>query len=135
MARYAEGTTVSAERSQDEVRALLRKHGADRFAYAEDQDRAHIQFGLRGQQYRFTVERPTSKDTPRGAHHTWVDREWRRRWRARLLWLKATLEFASDEGPEGLRSALLAYLLVKDGRTVGDLVESGGLPLLGSGAN
>jgi hypothetical protein len=131
--RYAEGTSVSAERSQDEIRSLLRKHGADRFAFAEAPEGAHIQFSLRGQQYRFTVDRPTTADAPRGTQSTWRDREWRRRWRARLLWLKATLEFAADEDSDQLRTALLAYLLLKDGRTVGQLVESGGLPLLNAG--
>ena len=137
--RYAERTSVPADRSQGEIRSLLKKHGADRFAFAEGHDGAHIQFGLRGQQYRFTVDRPSTAEVKKhyatGSNQARLDAEWRRRWRARLLWLKASLEFAGDEGAEEIRRVLLANLLLRDGRTVAELIEADGLPLLGSGTN
>lgn len=47
-----------------------------------------------------------------------AEAEWRRRWRARLLWLKATLEFAAGEGPEEVAAALMAHLVLPSGDTM-----------------
>ncbi|MFN8520744.1 MAG: hypothetical protein U0667_15415 [Chloroflexota bacterium] len=68
----------------------------------------YIQFELGRRQYRFGVERPTEDDVVvripthhklyAGTMANAIDAEWRRRWRARVLWLKATLEFAVDDG-------------------------------------
>jgi hypothetical protein len=126
--RYAEGTSVRVEQSQTEIRALLSKHGVKHFAYAEEPTRAAIQFSLHGLPYRFEVVKPTISDI-RSRFRTnagWDDRiekEWRRRWRARLLWLRATLEFAADEGPDAVSQALLAYLVLPGGTTMGQWAD------------
>ena len=126
--RYAEGTSVSVERSQDEIRRLLAKHGVRHFAFAEMPERAAIQFSLHGLPYRFDVDRPTQQDL-QGRYRDnrdWpgrIEKEWRRRWRARLLWLKATLEFAADEGPDAVAQSLLAYLVLPGGSTMGAWAE------------
>ena len=62
-----------------------------------------------------------------------IDAEWRRRWRARLLWIKATLEFAEDDEDEGLATAMAGYLVLQGGVTVGQAITEGTLPMLGSG--
>lgn len=143
--RYAEGTTVPADKTQAEIRALLASHDCDGFGFYEDRGGGHIQFALRGRQYRFGVDRPQPADVvmPRtNPHHRSqeellakaIDAEWRRRWRARLLWIKATLEFADgDEDEEGLATAMAGYLVLQGGVTVGDAITRGSLPLLGAG--
>jgi hypothetical protein len=142
MARYAEGTRVDVEVSQAEIRSLLRRHGCEHFATADEPTRAAIQFILGGLPYRFTVERPdpavlraeyVEEAVGRGTQYkstienraSYIDwnvkagGEWRRRWRARLLWLKATLEFATGEGADEVAQALLAHLVLPTGETMG----------------
>jgi hypothetical protein len=141
MARYAEGTTVDVEVSQAEIRQLLRRHGCEHFATADEPGRAAIQFILGGLPYRFTVERPDpavlradyiaeqtekgrqypSTIASRASYMDWNAKaagEWKRRWRARLLWLKATLEFATGEGTDEVARALLAHLVLPGGETM-----------------
>ncbi len=141
MARYAEGTTVAVEVSQAEIRTLLARHGCQHFATAEEPGRSAIQFILDGLPYRFTVERPDpaqlrdayiadqvangrqyrSTIESRASYMDWNAKaagEWKRRWRARLLWLKATLEFASGEGPDEVAAALMAHLVLPTGQTM-----------------
>jgi hypothetical protein len=137
MARYAEGTTVPVEQSQAEIRGLLARHGVTAYGTAEGTGkdgtyRSAIQFVLNGLPYRFDVEKPDpelyraeyERTRQRGqpyAHsidfNARATREWKRRWRARLLWLKATLEFASGEGDAEVERALLSYLVLPDSRT------------------
>ncbi len=137
MRRYAEGTTVAADRTQAEMRSLLRAHRADGFALASDRTGDGIQFVLRGRRYQFKVARPSAVEArrlfPPGSRlvgEEMVEREWMRMWRARLMWLKATLEFASSEGDGALMRALAAYLVLADGTTVGEAIEADELPLL-----
>jgi hypothetical protein len=91
---------------------------------------AAVQFVHGGLTYRFEVRKPTVdelRDEYRREGGTgwgnvdWrgrVEREWKRRWRARVLWLKATLEFAAGEGAEEMERALLPYLVLPGGRTL-----------------
>lgn len=128
--RYAEGTNVAAENSQAEIRGLLAKHGVMHQAWAESPERAALQFVLFGLPYRFEVERPTEEEmraryraeggySPNNvAWEARVEGEWKRRWRARLLWLKATLEFAVGEGKEEVERMLLPYLSLPGGKTM-----------------
>jgi hypothetical protein len=131
MARYAEGTTVPVEQSQAEIRTLLARHGCKHFATAEEPQRSAVQFVLGGLPYRFTVERPAAAEIEadyqarrRPGMRYEIDyagkaeAEWRRRWRARLLWLKATLEYATGESPEEVARALLAHLVLPSGETM-----------------
>lgn len=151
MARYAEGTSVPAERSIQEIRTLLMRAGATHYAFGEEPERALIQFAFGGRHYRFEVRRPTAEQiakrfNQRPVGNDWrprIEAEWRRRWRARLLWIKAQIEFAEAE-PGALAEAMLANLVLPDGRTMGGwagpqieaMYESGGMPaLLGDGRN
>lgn len=143
MRRYAEGTTVSVDQSQAEIRTLLRAHGAEHFALAESPARQAVEFVLVGIRYRFVVEMPSRDDFTAGRRSpgvSWevtLDRlvagEWRRRWRARLLWLKATLEFAEGETDDELVNVLGAFAVLDNGQTVGQALSSGNVPLLGAG--
>jgi hypothetical protein len=120
---YAERTTVTAERSLGEMRELLSKHGCTHFAYGSSPEGDVIQFRLNERHYRMDVVRPTwdevrkkFADPRRADQKAAVAGEWRRRWRARVLWLKATLEFA--ENSQDIARMLMAYSLLPDGRTL-----------------
>lgn len=143
--KYAEGTTVVVEKTQDEVRSLLKKHGATHFVLADAGEGASIQFEWAGTWFRFGVDVP-AEPPKKLAIQTWdrrygparqnaIDGEYRRRWRARLIWLKAVLEFGASEGGAALQDALMAYQVTRDGRTVAELVQGGGVPLLGAGGD
>lgn len=138
---YAKGTTVPVNRSIDEIRSILLKAGATHYAYGEDPQQAAIQFALDGRHYRFTVVRPVLHAASGWSSEQRIDAEWRRRWRARVLWVKAQIEFAESE-PAAFHQAMLAHLVLPDGRTLGGwaepqikgMYETGGMPpLLGDG--
>ena len=147
--RYAEGTSVPADRSQTEIRTLMMRAGATHYAFGEEPERAMVQFALHGRHYRFEVRRPTaeqiaSRFAQRPVGNDWrprIEAEWRRRWRARVLWAKAMLEL-NDLEPGSFEQAMLAHLVLPDGQTLGGwatpqiaaVYERGGMPpLLGEG--
>ena len=143
--RYAEGTTVAVETTQAEMRALLKKHGATHFMLGDVPGRQAVEFVLHGHRYRFAVDMPTAEWADgETALSSWskryadvisrkIESEWKRRWRARLLWLKATLEFSAGEGSDSLPYVLGAFAVLPDGRTLGQALSAGSIPLLGSG--
>jgi hypothetical protein len=149
MARYAEGTSVPVNRSIDQIRTLLLGAGASHYAYGEGPDNAGVQFALHGLHYKFMVRRPTWEDLSARYERAYrvneaqaIEAEWRRRWRARHLWVKAQIEFAEVE-PDAFAQAMLSFLVLPDGRTLGDWAEpqvksmyAGGAmpPLLASGS-
>lgn len=146
--RYAEGTTVGVDLTLQQIRKLLLSHGATHYAFAEGPDFGAVQFALDGLHYRFTIKRPTWAElydrysVPSRVDQTRaVDDEWRRRWRARLLWLKAMVEFAEVE-PKAFAEAMLSATVLPDGTTMGawavpqieSMYRDGAMPpLLGSG--
>ena len=148
MRRYAEGTTVTVQSSRGEITGILAKHGCERFATGTEPGGDTLQFMLGGKSFRFFIERPTAQSlyerwkadgdkTARQLQYlpndAQVDAEWRRRWRAHVLLIKAKLEFI-EGGDTTLEQEFLPYVVMKDGRTVGELINAGGLPLLSSGS-
>lgn len=143
MKRFAEGTSVPVARSREEISRLLAKHGVERQGWMTGPEGDQLGFELHGRPYRFSILRPTrewarANAGPRTYLDDAIDREWRRRWRANVLLLKAKLEFA--EGDDGaIERELLPYLLTATGRTLGQLADEGAVaqaidaPLLGDG--
>lgn len=109
--RYAEDTSVPVSRSQEEVKGLLRKAGAERLAVYEDEQRAAVAFGFRGRMYRLDVPRP-------GKGKSQAQEE-RRSWRLVLLVVKAKLE-AVREGVTTIEREFLADTILYDGSKMGD---------------
>jgi hypothetical protein len=142
--RYAEGTAVTVQSSRGEITGILAKHGCDRMAWGAAPEGDTLQFELGGKLFRFAIQKPTADDIKRQYDEdgrdwtriydmdTKVAAEWRRRWRAHVLLIKAKLEFI-DGGDTTLEREFLPYAVLKDGRTVSDLIAGGGLPLLMSG--
>lgn len=137
--RYAEGTSVTAEKSRGEIMALLSENGVTRQAQATEPEGDTIQFELDGRRYRFYIPRPTMDEVRRMYpnaydHKAKLDGEWRRRWRANLMLLKMKLEFADGE-TSTVERELMPYLLTAGGKTLGELMETeaGERLLLGAG--
>lgn len=144
MGGYAQGTSVSAERSQDEIRSFLRKRGADQFLMGEDDNGITFMFRMEARIFRFIIKVPDETEflfTDAGrkrkpeAVRKEVEGEWRRRWRVLGLVLKAKMELV-DTGVVELEEEFLAHLLTDDGHTVYEhvrmAVDGKGSKLLGT---
>jgi len=130
MARYAEGASVPAERSQQEITAMLRRRGATTVVTGISDDTAMVAFAMCGRQIRFLLPMPDPaypefhttgtgrRRDPASARVAW-EAETRRRWRALVLVVKAKLE-VSDSGITSFESEWLAYTVLPDGRTVAE---------------
>lgn len=130
MTKYAEGTTVSPEKSRVEIEGLVRKYGASKFASGWDDARATILFEAHGKRVRFVLAMPDAKERSlthraRGYVRSTVeqknayDAEVRRRWRALALVIKAKLEVV-ESGIATFEEEFLAHIVLPDGRTVGE---------------
>ncbi len=103
--RYAEGTRVTVESSRGEITGILTKHGVKRMGWMADEHGDQLMFELAGGSYRLNIRKPTLDEVREryiAEGGRWnlvydedakVAAEWRRRWRANVLLLKAKLEF------------------------------------------
>jgi hypothetical protein len=134
MSRYAEGTKVSVESSRGELSGILAKHGVVRQGWFSEPEADTLQFELKGGSYRLTIIRPTLAEVrqmyPNAYdHNAKLDQEWRRRWRAHVLLLKAKLEFADGEASSVARE-LLPYRMLASGITLEQAIADNKIPLL-----
>src|SRR5688500_16896900 len=63
MPRYAEKTEVSCEKSQAEIRAIIGRYGATRYATLDEPGRAAIMFEVQNRRIRFTLPLPDVADS------------------------------------------------------------------------
>ncbi|WP_062017425.1 hypothetical protein [Aureimonas sp. AU4] len=127
---YAENTSVSVEKTEAEIKATLRRYGADRFMTGEDRAGAVISFEMKDRRVTFRLPlpdraeqrfkfdgrrnvRPVAKQT-----EAW-EQACRSRWRALFLCIKAKLE-SVESGIETFEDAFLAQIVLPDGGTVAD---------------
>jgi len=135
MSKYAEGTSVDTGRSRIELEKLLRRFGADQFAYAWDESggREMLGFRIANRQVRIDLPMPDIDDpefrlTPTGqvrstsAARDRYDQEVRRRWRSLVLIVKAKLTAVAD-GISTIEREFLADLVIADGRTLSQWLE------------
>lgn len=134
MGRYAEGTSVSPERSQAEISEQLRRYGATSYVSGYEDNRAMIAFKAHSRTIRFVLDLPLPGDpefakTPTGqvrkpdARRAAYEGEIRRRWRALALAIKAKLEAVST-GIASFEDEFLAYTVLPDNTTVGERVQA-----------
>jgi hypothetical protein len=144
--RYAGDTTVSAQKTRNEIERTLNRFGATRFTYGSLERGAAIGFHFKDKRIKLTLPLPDRSDwqfwyTP--ARHSQRSqeqayREWeqacRQRWRALLLAIKARLECV-ETGIETFEMAFMPYLVLPDDKTVAEHVlpalENNQLPALG----
>lgn len=133
MTKYAAKTTVSVQRSRDEIEAILTRYGADQFMYGWFEGGATIAFRAHGRMVRFHLPLPDAEDpeikfTPRRQRRTGkaleaaIQQAERQRWRALALVVKAKLE-AVESGIVSFESEFLPFTVLPDNRTVGEWLE------------
>ncbi len=149
MARYAENTSVSSDKSRAEIERTLERYGADAFLYGWEGARAIIRFRMHDRQIAFALDMPDRNDdefwqTPSGrkrrdeaaAYQAW-EQACRQRWRALALVVKAKLE-AVESGISSFQEEFLAWTVLPNGETAGAFMlpqvaiayESGKMPPL-----
>lgn len=117
---YAQGTSVPAERSEQEIRRLLTRYGATDFALRTSQKDAAIAFRAKGRNVLFTLPLPAPVD---GYGQSKREAEVRRLWRSLALSIKAKLEVV-ESGITEFETEFLGHIVVPgSGQTVGDLVR------------
>jgi hypothetical protein len=106
--KYAEGTTVAVEKSQNQIRRFLTDRGATNFgmAFMEGQG-AQIVCSLNGRQLRFSVR--SAED----------DKEERRLWRVLFMRIKLRWE-EFTEGEVKFDEAFISFIVLPDNKTMAD---------------
>lgn len=132
MPKFAENTSVSADRSRAEIEQTLKRYGADGFGYMWEKDRAVIMFRIEDKHVRFILPIPKVEEfryTPnqhqyrsdnqmRNAHEQAV----KQRWRALNLVIKAKLE-AVESKIVTLEDEFLAHIVLPDNQTVSQWIR------------
>ncbi len=146
MSNYANNTSVSPEKSQEEIKRTLRKYGADRFGVMEERTKAHVMFEYSRLSIQLTIELPersefeiteTGRTRTAAAIETAHNQAIKQRWRALLLAIKAKLE-AIECGISTIEQEFLAFMIMPDNRPLGDhlipkmhqIAQNGKLPKL-----
>ncbi|MBN1126939.1 MAG: hypothetical protein JXA82_18195 [Sedimentisphaerales bacterium] len=154
MSRYAKNTSVSVDRSEQEIRRELTRFGASRFATMHDIDNgnAAIGFEFHGRRIQMTVTMPnrddeefTLTDTGRERNENAAFKAYetacRQRWRSLALVIKAKL-VAVDDGVATFEDEFLPYTVLPNGQTISQIIQprmervlsTGKLPPLLTGA-
>jgi hypothetical protein len=125
MPKYAAQTSVSPERSRNEIERILTRYGAKQFAYGWGSGSAMIGFQYQNRLIRFVLSLPDANElrTPKGrrphnikAAHEQVTRQ---QWRALALAIKAKLELV-ESGITTFEQEFLAHVVLPNGQTVGE---------------
>ena len=115
---YAQRTQVTVDRSRAEVENLLKRFGAEGFAYAWEGGQETIGFVYAGKRVRLSI--PLPKRESYRSEEAWA-KERRRRFRVLVLAVKSLL-VAVEDGLVGFEEAFLSWFVTPSGQTVGDLV-------------
>lgn len=133
---FAKGTKVAIGDTEAQIKALLRKHGAESIAIGESPGTATVAFHLEGRALIFRLPLPSRADPvfatamygARGRQprpQPGIDAAWmqacRERWRGLLLCIKGKLESVEAE-IETFDESFLANIVMPDGKTVGEHV-------------
>lgn len=123
---YAKDTSVSCEKSKNEIERTLVKYGATRFGYNTEESGAMVAFVYNNKAIRFLVpmqHRDDPQFTRRRRSEDAVFRAWeaaqRQKWRALNLVIKAKLE-AVRSGICTFEEEFLAHIVLPNGKTVGE---------------
>lgn len=130
MKRYAENTSVSSDRSRQEIEKTLNRYGATGFIYGWQGSNCVVAFEMNDRRIKFIL--PLPDKTAREFTHTpsrgtlrypadqlaaW-EQACRQRWRALALAIKAKLE-AVESGITSFEEEFMAHIVLPNGSTVG----------------
>lgn len=120
---YAEKTSVSVEKSQQEIKKILAKYKATAFAMAESAGKAMVMFELEGRRIRFMLPLPHPPTSAYRSGKSVVAYEqlMRSRWRSLVFGIKAKLECV-DSKITTLEQEFLAHIVLPNGATVGEVM-------------
>jgi hypothetical protein len=136
---FATGTKVTAERTETQIRSTLRKFGAAKYAYYEDDGHIGFSFEMQDRRVRIVIDLPDPDAdefafyTAGNQHHTRQEtrseasklqlwqKECDRRWRALLLSIKAKLVTVS-EGIRTFEQEFFYDIVLPNNQTVGEYV-------------
>jgi len=130
MSQYASNTTVSPEKTQNDIKDTLRRYGASRFGIMEEAEKAHVMFEFERLTIQLSVGLPKKEDfnktdagrsRKKSAANEAYNQAIRQRWRALLLAIKAKLE-AVESGISTLEKEFLAFVMLPNGESVGDRI-------------
>lgn len=133
MSGYAKNTSVTIDRSMNQIRVALQKEGADGVAIAETKEKAVVQFVFESTPYKFVITYPTFNDdfikyTGTGKKRTIPqmelesEKEKRRLWRAMGLYIKAAIE-AHTNGLIDLKRSMMGNIMLPSGHTMYEKLE------------
>lgn len=128
MSQYAAKTQVPIDRSQAEIRKMLKRYGAGAVGVIESNAGAAVEFSAHDRRIRFVLDMPDPQSheftrTPTGRARSAPEAEKahdqaiRQRWRALCLVIKAKLE-AVESDIVSFESEFLAHTVLPSGRTV-----------------
>lgn len=128
---YAKDTSVSVEKTEGEIKSIIRRYGATAFASMEGSGMAVIAFQMQERRITFKLPLPDPADpefqfTPSKRQErskaqqlaAW-EQACRSRWRALFLCIKAKLE-SVEAGIETFEDAFMAHIQMPDGLTFGE---------------
>jgi len=131
--RYAEGTKVSVHSSQMELKKLVDRYGGNGFFFSEEDHRAVVGCRIRGVFLKFSITRRPPDEFLRTAagrlrppcqRRAACAQEYRRQWRALLLFLKGGLEATVGEDPDmPFEKVFLPFTVMPNGDTVDEAVR------------
>lgn len=133
MSKFAAQTSVSPEKSRQEIETILKRYGATSFAYASTPDKSMIGFQAAGRMIRFMLPMPSLASFKRyrrkGAYSDTIrtdkqqqdayDQACRQRWRALSLAIKAKLEAVESE-ISTFEEEFMAQIVLPNGQTMAE---------------
>jgi len=111
---YAKRTTVSPDKSRDEIRRIVNGYGAERYATLDEPGRAVVMFEAHERRVRFVLPLPTRAECRSLAD---FEGRTRQRWRALTLAIKAKLESVQSK-IETFEEAFYAHVVMPNGATL-----------------
>lgn len=131
---YAKNTKISSEKSEQDIRKLLKRFGANKTVIYDDDEKFGFVFEYKNLRVRIVVNLPDPNDftfVVRGARgkekrsetekqRAW-ERECDRRWRAMKLIVQSKL-VSVTEGVRTFEEEFLHDILLPNGQTVGEYV-------------
>lgn len=134
MARFAQNTDVSVEKSRAEIEKLITRYGATSTAFMNRPGLAMIAFEAKDRRVVFELPLPDISEkrfdwspggrkrlAPEARVAAW-EQACRQKWRALALVIKAKLE-AVESGITSFEDEFLAHIMMPDGLTVGKHVK------------